>query len=276
MRIVSFMYDGKPQLGLRVADGVKVLGPYSLDDLIRQGPRAVLELVEQVGDKSLVIPCPDQLLPPLSYPSKVLCVGLNYHDHTAEAQMDQPDYPTVFARFASGFVGHGENMAVPLLSHQLDFEGELVAIIGKRAYQVSPEDALEYVAGYSIFNDGSIRDYQKRTTQWTVGKNFDATGAFGPDFVTTDEVSRGASGLQIETRLNGEIMQSANTSDMIFSVAELISIFSNAMTLMPGDMIVTGTPAGVGVARTPPIFMKKGDVCEVSIEGLGTLRNPII
>lgn len=275
MRIISFIHDGHPNLGLRVDGGIKILGRHSLDDVIAQGINSLSELVAKAVDAP-VVPCPDKLLPPLSKPSKVLCVGLNYHDHTAEAKMEQPDYPTVFARFPSGFVGHGEYISVPKLSHQLDFEGELVAIIGKTAYEVSTSEALDFVAGYSIFNDGSVRDYQKRTTQWTVGKNFDATGAFGPDFVTADEVDLGGPGLKIETRLNGQIMQSANTNDMIFSVAELISILSSAMTLMPGDMIVTGTPAGVGVARTPPIFMKAGDVCEVRIEGLGTLRNAVM
>ena len=275
MRLVSFMHDSARVLAKRDGDGARLIGQISLDDVLARGDGALAALAGKAADGELV-ECPDILLPPLTRPSKMLCVGLNYHDHTAEAQMEQPDYPTVFARFASGLIGHGQPMLRPKISHQLDFEGEMAVIIGKPAYQVDRASALDHVAGYSVFNDGSVRDYQKRTTQWTVGKNFDGTGAFGPDFVTADEVPPGGTGLRLTTRLNGEIMQSANTSDMIFDVVELIVTLSAAMTLLPGDVIVSGTPAGVGVARTPPVFMKQGDVCEISIEGIGTLSNPVV
>ena len=217
-----------------------------------------------------------KLLPLLPRPPKMICVGLNYADHAAESPYkDVPTYPTLFGRFATSLVAHGDPIIRPVLSEELDFEGELVAVIGRRARRVSKADALQYVAGYSIFNEGSIRDYQFKAPQWTVGKNFDGTGAFGPLFVTADELPAGARGLKIETRLNGEVVQSGNTEDLIFSVADLVSIISEAMTLEPGDVIVTGTPAGVGFARKPPLFMKAGDVCEVEIEKIGILRNPI-
>ena len=275
MRFVSFMHNGAPALATRDRDGVRLLGTVSLDTVLVQGPEALAALAEQ-GRHAELIECPDVLLPPLTHPSKMLCVGLNYRDHTAEAQMEQPDYPTVFARFASGLVGHGQPIVRPHISEQLDFEGEMAVIIGKPAHQVDRAHALDHVAGYSVFNDGSVRDYQKRTTQWTVGKNFDGTGGFGPDFVTADELPPGGAGLRLTTRLNGQVMQSADTRDMIFDVVDLIVTLSAAMTLEPGDIIVSGTPAGVGAARKPPVFMKAGDVCEISVEGIGVLRNPVV
>jgi 2-keto-4-pentenoate hydratase/2-oxohepta-3-ene-1,7-dioic acid hydratase in catechol pathway len=201
---------------------------------------------------------------------------LNYEDHAAESKQKRPEYPVVFLRANTSLVAHGAPIVQPQVSTRLDYEGELVAVIGRTARQVRREDALDYVAGYSVFNDGSIRDYQLRTTQWTVGKNFDGSGAFGPDFVTSDELPAGAVGLSIETRLNGEVMQSANTRDMIFSVAETIELLSTCMTLEPGDVLVMGTPSGVGAARKPPVFMKPGDEVTVTIERVGSLTNPVV
>ena len=163
----------------------------------------------------------------------------------------------------------------PEASIQLDYEGEMVAIIGKAGRHIAPSQALSHVAGYSIFNDASIRDFQTKSPQWTVGKNFDGTGSFGPIFVTADELPPGGKGLRIQTRLNGEIVQNASTNDMIFDVASLISIISEAITLEPGDILVTGTPAGVGMARKPQLFMKHGDVCEIELEGVGILSNVV-
>ncbi|HEV7612475.1 MAG TPA: fumarylacetoacetate hydrolase family protein [Steroidobacteraceae bacterium] len=216
-----------------------------------------------------------ELLPPILDPPKIICVGLNYVDHSMESGFEPPTYPAVFARFASSLIGHGADMIVPRASQDLDFEGELAAIVGVTGRNISKGDALRHVSGYSIFNDGSIRDYQHKTSQWTIGKNFDGTGAFGPEFVTADELPPGAKGLRLETRLNGNVVQSASTDQMIFSVADLVSILSQAMTLEPGDVIVTGTPAGVGAARKPPLYMKDGDSCEVEIQQVGILRNPI-
>lgn len=216
-----------------------------------------------------------EYLPPFTASRKILCVGLNYRDHSAESGFEQPEYPTVFARFTSSLIGHGAAMVRPSLSDTLDYEGELVAVIGKAGFRIPEAAALDHVAGYSIFNDGSIRAYQHATPQWTVGKNFDATGAFGPAFVTADELPAGCLGLALETRLNGDVVQHALIDDMVFSVAQLVSILSRTMTLEPGDLIVTGTPSGVGVARSPQLFMRPGDRCEVEIDRLGVLVNAI-
>jgi acylpyruvate hydrolase len=216
-----------------------------------------------------------EYLPPLSNPPKIICVGMNYQDHADENKLKPQVHPTFFARFASTLVGHEQPILRPMVSDTLDFEGELAAIVGKPGRHIPVEKALEHVAGYSIFNESSIREYQSRGQQWTLGKNFDATGAFGPDLVTADELPPGAKGLRLTTRLNGATVQSANTDALIFDVAQLISRLSEALTLQTGDVIVTGTPAGIGFFRNPRLYMKPGDVCEVEIEGIGTLRNPV-
>ena len=216
-----------------------------------------------------------KLLPPLQRSQKILCVGLNYADHAAESGTTAPSAPTIFARFTSSLVGHDAPMIRPRVSAMLDYEGEFVAVIGRGGRDIPKSEALNHVAAYALFNDGSIRDYQMATPQWTVGKNFDGTGAFGPWLVMADALPPGCAGLRISTRLNGQLMQNASTNDLVFDVADLVSFLSVAFTLAPGDLIVTGTPAGVGNARKPPIFMKPGDVCEVEMEGIGTLRNPI-
>lgn len=217
-----------------------------------------------------------ELLPPIGDPGKIICVGLNYSDHTEESGYKQPDHPTLFPRFASSLIGAGAPIIRPLISEALDFEGELAAVIGRGGRHIDKGDALEHVAGYSIFNDGSIRDFQHRTPQWTLGKNFDGTGAFGPILVTADELPAGAKGLRIETRLNGEVVQSSSTDKLIFDVATLVSTISEAITLEPGDVIVTGTPSGIGHARTPQLYMRDGDLVEVEIEGIGILTNPVV
>jgi 2-keto-4-pentenoate hydratase/2-oxohepta-3-ene-1,7-dioic acid hydratase in catechol pathway len=218
-----------------------------------------------------------QLLPPLQRPPKILCVGLNFADHTKESNFEQPAYPTLFLRVNTSLVAQDQPMIRPSVtdSDGLDFEGEIAVVIGRGGRHIAKDDALSHVAGYSLFNDGSVREYQFKTPQWTVGKNFDATGAFGPDLITPDELPAGVKGLLLETRVNGEVVQSANTDEMVFDVASLISIISEAITLEPGDVIVSGTPSGIGWARTPKLLMKAGDVCEVSVEKIGTLRNVI-
>ena len=216
------------------------------------------------------------VLPPLESPGKIICVGLNYVDHATESGMKVPEFPALFARFPSSLIGHGEPLLRPAESVKLDYEGELVAVIGKAGRRIAKADALDHVAGYSIFNDGSVRDFQLQTSQWTMGKNFDGTGAFGPVYVTADELPPGARGLRLQTRLNGEVMQSASTDDLMFDVASLVSLISIGITLLPGDIIVTGTPSGVGAARKPPVFMKAGDICEIEIDRIGVLRNRIV
>ena len=217
--------------------------------------------------------------PTIWNPGKIICVGLNYAAHAAEAQSDTStvqEYPSLFLRVATTLVGHEQPLVVPKASSDLDYEAEMVAVVGKAGHCISKADALDYIAGYSVFNEGSVRDYQFKSSQWTSGKNFDASGGFGPDFVTADEVPPGGKGLRIQTRLNGETMQDANTETMIFDVPTLIEIITEVMTLLPGDVIVTGTPEGVGFARTPPVWMTPGDTCEIDLEGVGVLRNSII
>jgi acylpyruvate hydrolase len=213
--------------------------------------------------------------PPLAKLGKLICVGLNYADHAAESPYKKPDYPVYFLRVETSIIGHNAPILRPRVSDQLDFEGELVAIIGKGGRYIPQEKALDHVAAYTLFNDASLRDYQFKGPQWTLGKNFDATGPFGPFLVPAKALPKGASGLAIETRLNGAVVQQSNTSDLLFAVDVLIARVSEAMTLEPGDAIITGTPAGVGFARKPPLFMKPGDVVEVEVEGVGVLRNPI-
>jgi 2-keto-4-pentenoate hydratase/2-oxohepta-3-ene-1,7-dioic acid hydratase in catechol pathway len=208
-------------------------------------------------------------------PGKIVCMGLNYADHAKEGGNARPEYPSFFMRGPSSLASHNTPLIRPKVSDKLDYEAELAFIVGKRARNLNRENALDCIAGYSIFNDGSLRDYQRKTTQWTIGKNFDQTGGFGPWLVTPDELPKGAHGLQIQSRLNGSVMQNANTKDFLWGVAETIVLIAECMTLEPGDVVITGTPAGVGYARTPPVFMKPGDICEIEIENIGILRNSI-
>jgi acylpyruvate hydrolase len=249
--------------------------PGSLQALIQKG-RVVLDAAADVLQKGPSVDLNQvTLLPPLPAPGKIICVGLNYVDHSIESGFVVPSYPTIFARFSSTLIGAGASILRPTVSTQLDYEGEMVAIIGKGGRHIAEDDALDHVIGYSIFNEASVRDFQTKSPQWTVGKNFDNTGAFGPYVVTADELPPGGKGLHIQTRLNGTVVQDASTDSMVFSVARLISILSEAITLSPSDIIVTGTPAGVGMARKPQLFMKHGDVCEVEIEKIGVLRNKV-
>ena len=249
--------------------------PGNLDLLVQLGRDALESAATVLASGPQIDLDQVALLPPLSAPGKILCVGLNYVDHSIESGFTVPDYPTIFTRFTSSLIGCGAAIIRPRVSTQLDYEGEMVAILGVGGRHIDEQDALDHVLGYSIFNDASVRDYQRKSPQWTIGKNFDGTGAFGPCLVTADDLPPGAKGLHIQTRLNGAVVQDASTDDMVFSVARLISILSEAITLSPGDIIVSGTPAGVGMARNPPLFMKHGDVCEVEIEGIGTLRNRV-
>lgn len=213
---------------------------------------------------------------PLARPGKIVCLGLNYAEHAREGGYDIPDYPAMFMRVNTSMIAADAPMVLPTASHTFDYETELMVIIGKGGRHISEADSLDHVFGYTTFNDGSVREYQRKTHQWTAGKNFDGTGAVGPIVVTPDEVPEGASGLAIQTRLNDRVVQDSNTSDMIFPVAKTIAIVSEIMTLEPGDMIAFGTPPGVGHARKPQLWMKDGDVVEVEIEGIGICRNPIV
>jgi 2-keto-4-pentenoate hydratase/2-oxohepta-3-ene-1,7-dioic acid hydratase in catechol pathway len=214
-----------------------------------------------------------RILPPVPKPPKILCVGLNYDDHLEESGLKKPVYPEIFARFATSLIAHGDPIRQPPESFTLDYEAELAVVIGRRGRRITRDRALDHVAGYSLFNDATIREFQLRTPQWTMGKNFDATGAFGPWLVTPDALPSGAHGLRVQGRLNGRVMQDASTDRLMFNVPALIELISIAISLEPGDVIITGTPGGVGAARKPPVFMQPGDVFEVEIERMGVLSN---
>jgi acylpyruvate hydrolase len=213
---------------------------------------------------------------PIAQPPKFICVGLNYLEHAKEGGHPPPTYPSFFARFDRSLVAHGAPVILPKVSQQLDYECELTIVIGTGGRNISEAKALDHVFGYTIFNDVSVRDFQRKTTQWLAGKNFDGTGPLGPVVVTADALPPGAAPLNIMTRVNGTTMQSSNTSDMIFTVARCVALLSEIMTLEPGDLIATGTPSGVAHARKPPAWMKAGDTVEIEIEGIGVLRNPIV
>ncbi len=279
MHLLTFNKHGTPTIGIRQGDTIidlsiaKPDAPKDMCALLAAGVDALKGL--QAPKEAIIMAESVDYLPPVTKPEKILCVGLNYRDHAAEGNMPIPDYPVFFARFAHTLVGHKQPIIRPKASEKLDYEGELAIIIGKKARHVSKDKALSVVAGYSIFHDATLRDYQVKTPQWTVGKNFDSTGGFGPHIVTADELPEGGHGLRIKTRLNGETMQDSTTAEFIFDTATIISTLSEVMTLQPGDVIITGTPAGVGFARKPPRWMKAGDICEIDIEGIGTLTNPI-
>ncbi|WP_017774899.1 fumarylacetoacetate hydrolase family protein [Paraburkholderia kururiensis] len=215
------------------------------------------------------------LAPVVPEPGKIVCLGHNYYDHAKEGGNLKPVYPLIFFRGASSLIAHEDPVIRPRVSEKLDYEAELMIVIGKRARHVKRENALDYVFGYACFNDVSVRDYQKRTTQWTIGKNFDGTGAFGPWLVTADDLPPGGEGLTLRLILNGQVMQQASTSDMIWGVAETIELLTECLTLEPGDVVAMGTPAGVGWARDPSVWLKHGDVVEVDIERVGRLRNTV-
>lgn len=216
-----------------------------------------------------------QLLPPIARPGKIFCIGHNYETHRREMQRDPTLFPATFFRFADTQVGHGQPVVIPRISTAVDYEGELAVVIGKGGRYIPRNDALAHVAGYACYNDVSVRDWQKHTSQFGPGKNFPSTGPFGPWLVTADEIPD-PQNLELTTRLNGQVMQQSSTGLMIFPVDELIAYLSSFTLLSPGDVIVSGTPGGVGVRREPPIFMKAGDISEVEISSIGVLRNTMV
>jgi 2-keto-4-pentenoate hydratase/2-oxohepta-3-ene-1,7-dioic acid hydratase in catechol pathway len=280
MRLMSFEIDGRASYGLAAGDGVidagkRLGGKYGgLRDVLVAG--ALPELRKLEREK------PDHALADVAFlpaiadaAAKLLCIGINYVPHMKEMGRERPEHPVVFVRFGDSVVGHGRPLERPLVSKSFDYEGELAVIIGKRARHVSRARALDFVAGYSCFNDGSIRDYQRHSQQFTPGKNFHASGSFGPWLVTADE-HPDPTQLQLVTRLNGEIVQNESVGELCFDVPQLIEYCSTWAQLEPGDVIVTGTPGGVGAGRTPPLWMKAGDIVEVDISGVGVLRNPVV
>jgi len=284
MRLVAFNNEGEHRLGLKVGDEIIDLAiaaphlPKDLVSLLEGGPELLSEIekIDITRDENARLKSDSLHFDPLiKRPPKIICIGRNYAAHAAEGGAEVPSYPEIFFRGAESLIGHEQAIIRPHCSDKLDYEGEIVAIVGCEARHVSESNALNYIAGYSLFNDATIRDYQRKSSQWTIGKTFDGTGAFGPEFVTADELPLGLHGVKIQTRLNGKVMQEANTQDLVFSVARLVAILSECMTLKPGDIIITGTPAGVGYARNPPVYMVPGDVCEVEVDGLGILKNVV-
>jgi 2-keto-4-pentenoate hydratase/2-oxohepta-3-ene-1,7-dioic acid hydratase in catechol pathway len=281
MRIVSFRTAGNgAAFGVRTPAGVVELSGdgVSLTDLVQMPAAKISEYSNarlRDGKKPIAFETLD-LLPVIPRPGKFVCLGLNYVDHAKEGgHHDLPAYPTLFMRGPTSLQAAGKPIPRPAISETLDYEAELAVVIGKGGKNIPEDRALEHVGGYALFNDATIREYQRITAQWTPGKNFDLTGAFGPELVTPDELPKGAMGLRIQSRLNGKVTQDGNTSDMMFGVAKTISLLSRIMTWEPGDVIAMGTPAGVGHARKPPLWMRDGDTCEIEIEGIGILSNPI-
>lgn len=244
--------------------------------LASQGGR-IESLSDQLGTAPTV-PV-DSITPalPIADPGAIICVGLNYTDHIKEGGYDIPDYPALFMRSKASIMAAGKPLVRPTCSEKLDYEAELMLIVGKGGRHISEADALDYVFGYTVFNDGSVRDYQRKTHQWTPGKNFDDTGAIGPFVVTPDEVPEGAAGLKIESRVGDEILQSSNTANMIWGVRKIIAIVSEYTTLASGDLIALGTPPGVGHAKKPnPRWLVPGETVEIEIEGIGICASPIV
>lgn len=245
------------------------------DDRLRELEAAAEKLLEQGGRVDVHALEDVRLGPPVVDPEKIVCLGLNYAEHAAEAELEAPEAPMLFAKFRNSLVGQGDAIVLPRASEKVDYEGELAVVIGRRCKEIPEEEALGCVAGYMPLNDVSARDLQKQTSQWLAGKAVDTFAPCGPALVTADEVED-VQNLRISTRVNGETVQEANTSMMIFPVARTIAFISQVMTLEPGDLIATGTPEGVGQSRKPPLFLKAGDAVEVEVETLGTLRNPIV
>ncbi len=287
MKIVGFEASGALRLG--VIEGEEVIdlqaadaqAPNDLGEWLRRGNGDLKPLAELAKKASASVRRPLSGLnyaSPIAHPAKIVCLGLNYLDHVKEGpQRDNiPKFQSIFFRMSSSLTPHMHPLMRPKKSIQLDYEGEMVVIIGKRAKHLTLENAVDCVAGYACGMEGSVREYQRHTTQWGMGKNFDRTGSVGPWMVTADELPRGGKGLKIETRLNGKTMQSSNTDMFMFPVAESLVYLTEGMTLEPGDILFTGTPSGVGHARKPePVWMKPGDTVEVEIEKIGVLRNQI-
>lgn len=277
MKLASFSYKNIESFGIVTDEGVidlrkRLDQQYAdLKSFIEKNGAKEINIANVPNDYSL-----EQIsfLPVIPNPQKIFCVGLNYHAHVNEVERKKTDFPVIFLRVPTSQAGHQSDLVLPKESDRFDYEGEIAVIIGKTGRRIKEEEANEYIAGYSCYNDGSIRDWQLRTDQWGPGKNFDRTGGFGPWMVTRDEIKDGEI-LSLETRLNGEIMQRSTTDMLIFPISKLIAFISTFTTLHPGDVIVTGTPGGVGDKRNPPIYLKDGDTVEVEVSKIGTLYNKI-
>jgi 2-keto-4-pentenoate hydratase/2-oxohepta-3-ene-1,7-dioic acid hydratase in catechol pathway len=279
MRWLSYRHGDRSTFGFVTRDGTGVVdagarGPYA-DLKAALAADGLAALAARCGDTADVQLADVRYLPPVTNPDKILCVGLNYKSHQAETGRGGEAFPTIFVRFANAQVGHEQPMVRPVESNTLDYEGEIALVIGRAGRRIPRARALDHVAGFSIYNDGSVREFQRQTSQFTPGKNFAGTGGFGPWMVTPDEVGD-PKRLELTTRLNGEVMQHATADLMVFDFATIIEYCSTFTQLVPGDVLVTGTPGGVGAARNPPVFMDAGDVIEVEVKPLGVLRNRIV
>lgn len=279
MKLVSFTRENRPGFGAVKGDGIIDLGSRfggryaDLKALLAGGATAEASAIVATQEPDFAL-SEVTLLPVIPDPGKIWCCGLNYHEHVQETNREVTEQPTFFLRFADSQVAHGEPIIRPPESTQLDYEAEIAVIIGKGGRRIREEDVAEHIAGYACYNDGTIRDWQRHTSQWEPGKNFWKTGGFGPWMVTADEIPFGTT-MTLVTRLNGQEMQRATTDMMIHSIARQIAYVSQVAPLQPGDVIVTGTPGGVGARRNPAVWMKPGDVVEIEIDRVGVLRNPI-
>lgn len=279
MRFATFHLQGAPTWGL--IDGAEAvdLGAVLSDRYPDLKAAIAADALAEAADAAARAPryplSAIGWLPVLPNPDKILCVGLNYEMHRKETGRAEVENPTIFGRFANSQIGHGADLVRPRVSHELDFEGELAIVIGKPGRYIARADAFAHVAGYACYNDGSIRDFQRHTHQFTPGKNFPGTGAFGPWMMTPDELGELAP-LRLQTRVNGQVVQDATFEQMLFDIPRIIEYCSSFTRLEPGDVIATGTPGGVGAKRTPPLWLKPGDVVEVEINRLGTLRNGVV
>jgi 2-keto-4-pentenoate hydratase/2-oxohepta-3-ene-1,7-dioic acid hydratase in catechol pathway len=277
MKLISFETDDGAQIGIVEGDAVRVVtdeawqGGSTLRAIIENGELAAAGA--HAGSRIALAGL--KLLPPVFDPPRIWCVGVNYHEHRIETGRDPTEQPTIFTRTPQSQVGQGTPLAVPAVSGRMDYEAEIAIVIGKPGRAIAEADALAHVAGYSCYNDVSIRDWQRHTSQWIPGKNFEGLGAFGPWLVTPDEMPA-PDRMRVTARLNGEVVQDAVASDMIFSIPEIIAYLSTFTTLLPGDVIATGTPGGVGSKRTPPLWMKAGDRVEIEVAGVGVLSNPVV
>lgn len=272
-RYISFRRpDGTPSFGRLEGETVHDLGPQGAAAWLKDAVAGDLSALAATATHARA---DVRLLPLIPNPTKILCVGLNYATHVAETGRDQKEFPAIFTRWADSLIADGEPLVRPPESTRFDYEGELAVVIGKGGRRIPREKALEHVAGYSVFNDGSVRDWQRHNIQFTPGKNFPGTGAFGPALVTPDELPD-LGDQRVQTRINGQLVQDQPVSDMIWDVAFVIAYCSTFTTLEPGDVIASGTPGGVGDKRNPPLYMKAGDIAEISIGKVGTLTNPVI
>ncbi len=278
MKLLSYRHGGQSRYGVIAEDGVvdasRRLGE-RFPDLKAALAGGMADLAALANGMSGDVALDEiEFLPTIPNPDKIICVGLNYATHVKETGRSDSEYPALFTRFANTQVGHNQPMIKPVNSDAFDYEGELAVVIGTAGRHIPPERALDHIAGYACYNDGSIRDWQRHTHQFTPGKNFVGTGGLGPWLVTSDEIPD-PSALTLTTRLNGDVVQNATTDQLIFDIPYLINYLSSFTELVPGDVIPTGTPGGVGFKRTPPLFMQAGDVVAVEISGIGTLINPI-